>query len=194
MIEVEKKFIIPPDSFETLTEGAEFISEKRIKDEYFDNPEWTLSQQGTFLRKRDGVWELKVNRNEGPFGVRHFDEITDPEQIAEHLNLPADGPLGARLKASGYKPFAAYETVRKKYHRYGFTIDIDHAEYANGDAYDVVEIELTGEDFDSAEARINEYAESLGLPDHHVTGKLQYYCERHVPEQYAVMLKHGHAA
>ncbi len=60
MIEIEKKFQLQLGDEERLLAGAFFQKEVVIQDVYWDTPEFAMTGKDWWLRKRDGVWELKM--------------------------------------------------------------------------------------------------------------------------------------
>ena len=61
MIEVEKKFQLSGEQQERLLEGATFLKEKIQTDTYFDTLDYKYSRNHTWLRERDGSYELKIS-------------------------------------------------------------------------------------------------------------------------------------
>lgn len=196
-IEVEKKFLLTPVARQAVTAGATQTDHQVMTDSYYDDANWKLATNDTFLRQRDELWELKVgDPTLPPHGERkttRYEEITEPEEIAERLGLPS-ADLGAELSAAGYEAFAVITTDRTTYQKDGFTIVLDHVTYPEGDSYDIIEIELVGDSLEDAEQRILDYASKLGLPHDSVLGKLQEYCVRHRPDHISAMKEAGQIA
>lgn len=196
-IEVEKKFLLTPAVRQAVTIGATRVKRQTMTDIYYDSVDWRLATHDTFLRQRDGAWELKVGDPDlGPHGdrkVNRYQEIEDQSDIARQLDL-ASPDLATSVPAAGHQPFVTITTDRTTYEKDGFTIVIDQVSYPEGDGYAIVEIELVGETLADAEHRILEYAERLGLPSEPVLGKLQEYCERHRPDHITAMKAAGQLA
>ncbi|XP_043081745.1 thiamine-triphosphatase [Puntigrus tetrazona] len=59
-VEVERKFVCDAKIMGKLQDiGAECIGERRFRDQYFDSPDFILTLQDFWLRRREGSWELK---------------------------------------------------------------------------------------------------------------------------------------
>lgn len=193
MIEVEKKFILKTGDEEKLTNGATFLQEIEMRDVYYDTAENTLSRADTWLRERNGSWELKVPLNTGPSGERIADqyrELTDEKEIAAFLHLDLTAPLSGSLAEQGYGIIAPITTRRRKYQRDGFTIDIDVMDFR----YEIAEVEAmveTEDQMPSAVQRILDFAGSIGLATAPVRGKVLEYIHRKRPEHYRQLLDSG---
>lgn len=193
-IEVEKKFKLTPEAEVAVRDGAVAQHRKQVEDTYYDDPTWRISRADTFLRQRNGAWELKVGDPtlppHGQRTINTYEEIEDEAEIARRLEL-GDGPLAAAVEASDLVPFATITTDRESLAKDGFTIVVDHVTYQAGDTYNIIEIELMDETPEVAEQRISDFAKSLGLPDEPVLGKLQEFCERHRPDHIIAMKEAG---
>lgn len=177
MIEVEQKFQLQPEDRERLLEGATYVSTQVMHDQYWDTAEAKLIAHETFLRYRDGRFELKVPLHrltkELPKSY-HFEELDDEGVIRQRLGLPAGGELAADLKTAGYGVVADYTTTRTKYRHPPFTLDFDETDFG----FQVLEIERTFEretDREAAAQSILEFANRFGLPIVHVRGKIHEY-------------------
>jgi adenylate cyclase class IV len=194
-IEVEKKFLLTEHQRRKLITGAKLIAEKVIRDVYYDDSDWSLSTKDIFLRERDGSWELKVGAaGQSPHGrrsINQYEEITDSKEILSRLELATTRNIAETLSSAGLTPFAKLTTHRTKYQRDGFVIDVDSVKFPEGDGYDLVEIELMGDDAEESKRRIDAFAAEIGLPTEPVRGKLQEYCVRHQPEHIIAMKKAG---
>lgn len=60
MIEVEKKFSLKSGDEEKLIANAEFVKKITMQDEYYDTADFHLAMKDTWLRLRNGAWELKA--------------------------------------------------------------------------------------------------------------------------------------
>lgn len=182
MIEVEKKFILSADDMARLTEGAEFLGEKKFVDVYYDNADHALGKKDWWVRCRAGRFELKmamVSYKERSMG--HYEEIESEDAIKRELNIASERPLREILPSFGYRPFATIGTTRKKYKSEAFAIDIDSADFG----YEVAEIELmvnTKSEMEAANRKIIAFAESRGLKIELVRGKVMEYLRRNDPE------------
>jgi adenylate cyclase class IV len=189
MIEVEKKFLLSEDDIKRLITGAEFVSETTFTDIYFDTADLSLFSQDVWLRKRDSVFELKIQLKKIA-RVKHFnqyEEITDESRILEELGL-GKGNLEQQIKRINYLPVVKITTTRKKYRKEGFTIDLDIMDFG----YRVGEIELlvTKEsEVKEAVKRIIKFAEKHDLKIAKVRGKILEYLFRKNNKLYHKLIK-----
>lgn len=184
MIEVEKKFTLSRENLEKLIAGADFVHEKTIHDQYFDNSKYELGLKDHWLRNRDGRWELKIPV-EG-----QYQEIEDELEIIKYLKWDTSKGLEDLLAEHGYGIFVDVKTKRKEYKKAGFTIDIDSADFG----YEIAEIELmvgSPDEVAGAMQRILDFAASLGIVQGVVRGKLSEYLKRFSPEHHQILLKAG---
>lgn len=190
MIEVEKKFLIDKSELSGLLEGAEFVSEKKITDVYWDTSDHSLTTKDLWLRLREGRFELKVPTLEGGKRlVDQYEELDSDDQITSKLNLEA-GDLEKILKGAGYNPFASITTLRKKYKKEGFIIDVDEVDFG----YNIVEVELMVSDKSEISDAINKifsFANSYGLKVGQVRGKIVEYIKRNRQEHYKALIESG---
>lgn len=177
MIEVEQKFLLKPGDRERLIEGATFVSKNIITDVYYDTPDVVLIGHETFLRERDGQFELKVPLHrltkELPKAY-HFHEIADQVEIREKLKLSEQGSMQDALSGAGYVEVARIKTTRTKYRREPFILDFDETDFG----YSLVEIERTFEhevERESAADSILAFAKDNGLEIKHVRGRIHEY-------------------
>ncbi|KKW32126.1 MAG: Thiamine-triphosphatase, partial [Candidatus Uhrbacteria bacterium GW2011_GWA2_53_10] len=165
MIEIERKFAVTEEGKRRLTEGAEFVSEKTMTDTYYDTVDFQLTTKDRWLRLRDGKWELKEPLHALGFSKRAADqyrELITEGEIRTALRLPAGQDIEADLAKTGYEPFATIKTVRRKYKKEGFVIDLDVMDFG----YEIGEIELmvaSEQEMDAAVARILEFGKENGL-------------------------------
>jgi predicted adenylyl cyclase CyaB len=194
MIEVEKKFILTEADRERLTLGAEFLKEKTFTDVYYDNAKFGLTTTDRWLRLRDGKWELKMPLLHGKERMAdQYDELETEPEIRQALSLGEGEDLADDLEIAGYVPFATLTTVRKKFKRGEFVIDLDEIDFGESD-YMIGEIELMVNDkseIDSAVERIVQFAEDNGLTIAPVRGKVIEYMKRLAPVHYQAMVDSG---
>ena len=187
MIEVEKKFVFDKDSLDKLIDEAEFISQKSFTDVYFDMADYALTKADTWLRCRDGRFELKVAlQSHATRSIDQYEELETEETIKKKLGITTEKPLSQDLPSLGYEPFASIVTTRTKYKKNGFIIDIDAMDYG----YDLVEIELmvdAKEEIESATKKIMSFASSRGLEIGKVRGKVIEYLNRKNPEHFRAL-------
>ena len=188
-VEVEEKFAVSGDrdafAARVKAAGGSATSSVRFHDEYFDTAALALTSQDTWLRRRDGAWELKI-----PHGDRVasggettvFREVEDEAQIVGEL--AALGVPGETLPFPGLDVFAEFTTFRDKYALPGrVRVDVDEASYGHR----VLELEVmtdgSPEDVAAARAEIDAAAAELGcerLGDG-AGGKLETYLRRYCP-------------
>lgn len=191
MIEVEKKFSLQPGDEAKLIAGATFVKEIVMRDDYYDLPDKSWTLKDTWLRCRNGAWELKVPLNTAGSDSRVADqyrELTTEAEIAAHLKLTRSGTLTDALKEAGYILLAPIMTTRRKYQHGEFIIDIDHMDFG----YDIAEIELLVErenEMPAAITKILELAGSIGLSTAPVRGKVVEYIRRNDPAHLEALQK-----
>ena len=190
MIEIEKKFILKPGDAEKLTAGAEPVGQKQFTDVYYDTANYALTKKDWWLRSRAGRFELKISMS--PYKVRlvdQYEELEEEGAIKKALNMKAKESLSEVLPSLGYKPFATIVTVRTKYRKGAFMIDIDSVDYGH-DGYDLAEIELmvgSKEEMEEAAHRIVAFAKSCGLAVGTVRGKIMEYLWRNNKEHFKAL-------
>jgi len=161
-VEVEEKFAVSLDrdafSARVASLGGAVTSSVSFRDEYFDTADLALTTRDTWLRRRDGAWELKI-----PHGERRasggettvFKEVEEESAIV--AELAALGVTGdAPLPFASLAVFADFTTRRDKYALDGVKIDVDDANYGiDGASHKVLELEVmtNGDDDDVARAR-----------------------------------------
>lgn len=184
MIEVEQKFQLKPGDRERLLEGAKFVSKKVITDVYYDTPEMVLIGRETFLRERDGHFELKVPLHTLTKilpKAYHFNEMADEAEIRKRLNLSGQGSIRDALEKAGYIEVARIKNTRTEYRRGEFTLDFDETDFG----FSLVEIERTSETEegrDKAAESILSFAKQIGLENKHVRGKIHEYLRLKRPD------------
>ncbi|CAM9786224.1 unnamed protein product, partial [Phaeothamnion confervicola] len=201
-----------------LESGGRIVAEYIFLDAYFDFPGEPLLRRNCWLRKRAGLWELKVPMSEqmalaadaaGRAAV--YRELTAATEITAWL-LTKEGvlPSGAFaanrekgseealsvddiVAAAGGSTFAEYRTTRRRYALPGerLSVDIDSASYGHV----VVEVEAMcagAGGVDAARAAVAAAAAALGLQaGGAVRGKLEEYVWRYRPDLVAPMLAIG---
>ncbi|MFA7285578.1 MAG: CYTH domain-containing protein [Candidatus Paceibacterota bacterium] len=148
MIEVEKKFIPTEENLKMLLTDAEFLGEVTNHDIYYDYPDYRFLKGDIALRKRNGRFELKIQSGSGI-----HEEIEDIEKIKEYFNTSDLQEFINETLISAIE----YRTVRKKYKKEDFSIDIDETDFG----YQVGEIELMVDneaDVKNAEDKIESFA------------------------------------
>ncbi len=201
-IEVEAKFELVDQATlhaKILAAGGELKGAVIMTDEYWNLPGETFSLANVWLRRRSGIWELKVPAVEGEHpntqAVACYREICGPDDIVawlvaafpEQLQPLAHLPLPALLQEAKAYPMAKYTTERSKYAictQDGKTllgIDVDQASFGFG-LVEIEELVATPSEIPAAKARIQQCAtEQLGLTgvDDVIRGKLEEFLLRH---------------
>jgi predicted adenylyl cyclase CyaB len=184
MIEVEKKFLLSKEAEKKLIDGAEFIGEKIFTDIYYDNANFDLTANDKWLRVRADRWELKLplNKIAAERVGDLYDEIENEEEIRKILNI------------DDYQPFCTCKTIRRKYKKDGFGIDIDFVDYNDDFTYELAEIELMVQDkseMDVTIKKIIEFATENGLEVKYVRGKIIEYLRRKKPDHFQALVNSG---
>ena len=192
-VEVEEKFAasIEPEALEKRVRelGGEVLRTVEFYDEYFDTEELTLTTRDTWLRRRDGAWELKVpaeSRRKATGGeTTAFREIEDVSSIAAEL---ASLGVAGFPDATSLKPFAAFGTRRDKYTLNEVSVDVDAASYGHS----IMELEVMTDgsesDIERARGLIAAAAVDLGCEKLGDTGgKLETYLRRFCPRHAAAL-------
>lgn len=194
MIEIEKKFILNEVAKDRLLEGAEFLSEKTIHDEYFDTEDFSLTKKDWWLRSRNGQFEFKIANHEGIDRlVDSYKEIEDETEVKKMLNFPIEKDLKASLSEHGYTVFCAFTTIRKKYQKEGFGLDLDIATAPNF-SFEVAEIELMVDNQSEAKDAIDkilDFADRIGLEKKRVQGKVAVFLKLLKPDHFKALIEAG---
>ena len=190
MIEVEKKFILTPEQEKSLIEGAEFLGEKQFTDIYYDDKDFSLTTKDIWFRQRDGRFELKL-----PMNVSleervsdQYKEIEDEKEIKKYFNFNNDASLSDLLKEREYESFCIMTTIRKKYKKEDFGIDMDIVDFG----YAIAEIEYMAQDnsnLQQATDKIIEFAKKHNLTFDELTrGKGSEYIRRNNPKHFQALI------
>ncbi len=194
MIEVERKFLLTEEQQARLLDKAVFRSEKTYTDTYFDTENFTLMRQDLWLRQRGSVFELKIGqRHAADHLTTQYNELETEKEIRSFLHFPDAGTLSDILQEKSYFPFCTCTTTRRHYTRGSFGIDIDNAKYDDF-SYSVAEIEVLVNDaalVDNAIYRITTFADSCGLTNTYVRGKVVEYLWRKRRETYTMLIAEG---
>ena len=207
-IEVERKYDASVVSVDALTQTVESLGGETkgvvtFTDVYYDTPDASLAAKDTWLRARDGAWEIKVPLSQGDDTARRsggersvFREVEGPGACLHELNaallgapandvddartndLDAEAALIAAMKTLDVHPFAKFTTERAKFSLDGADVDVDAASFGHG----VCEVEVLcayESQVPDAEAKIAYVATRLGLtPLSDSGGKLETYIRR----------------
>jgi uncharacterized protein YjbK len=198
-IEIEKKFLLTPDQQATLLKDATDLGHKRVEDIYFDTKDYSLSLRDLWLRRRDGVYELKAPASVGSgslAGTNRYHELTDDSEIAKALGIEISDCLERSLTDFDIHPFVTCYTDRASYEKQGFHIDIDQATYRDSSfSYSVAEIELLVEtegEANEADDRIMAFAADHNLTsDTVIHGKIGAFLEAERPKHFKTLMDAG---
>lgn len=194
MIEIEKKFIINNEIKDRLVSDAEFIYRKIFTDTYYDNDSFSLTTKDIWLRSREGKFELKLPMSiRDKMAINQYKEIEDEESIKQLLKLDHEDILSNVLQANGYAPFCSLTTVREKYKKGNFLIDIDTVSAENF-SYSIAEIELMIEEQSEMELALNQMGEFMtknNISENPVRGKVIEYIRQNNSHHFNALLSVG---
>jgi adenylate cyclase class IV len=191
MIQVEKKFLLSEQKISELIKDADAIGERTFTDEYFDDSSYSLTSRDMWLRKREGVIELKT-----PLFVDDCERVVDQyeglekeDDIRQALDISKEGDLEQDLAKKGFSPFVKLTTVRRKFKKDGFVFNFDTVEFDDF-TYSIAEIEKSVSErskMDDAVSEIMDYAGKHGLESAMVRSKVLEYIRRKDPKHFQVL-------
>lgn len=190
MIEVEKKFILTKKQEKRLTEEAKFLGEKKFTDTYYDDLDFSLTIRDIWFRDRDRKFELKLPMN---FSIEErisdqYEELENDKDILKYFNADINKTLNDFLTEKEYKPFCKITTIRKKYKKEGFNIDLDSTDFG----YTNAEIEYMTDDVSKMEEitkSIIEFAKRHNMVSHgNIWGKVIEYVRRNNPKHFQALI------
>jgi thiamine-triphosphatase len=195
MIEVEKKFSLNKEQEEDIKKAAEFVSEKKVIDTYFDNETYDLTRNDQWLRERNGNFELKICQDRNLDRVAdQYEEIEDDEKIRDSLGIKKEKTFAEDIKKAGYFPFCTLKTIRSKYRKDQFTIDLDEVTSKNYN-YCLAEMEMmvaSKSQIDTATNKIIEFAKSFNINTNVQTrGKVIEFLRQKQPKHFKALIKAG---
>jgi len=195
MIEVEKKFLLTPEQEEKLIANAEFIKKQELLNSFYDDPKYSLTKKDWWLRDRNGRFELKIPIAANRTGLTdQYEELENEEDIKKALDFLSDSDLRKELAIRDFSPFYSCLTIRRKYRKNGFAIDLDLTYFDPETTYEIAEIELLVNDkseVDAAAAKIKEFAADHNIPYGPVRGKIIEYLKRYRLEHYETLVDAG---
>lgn len=194
MIEVEIKFLLTDEEQNRLTAGADFLGEKAFTDIYYDTADFTLITTDRWLRAREGRFELKLPLQQGNERLAdQYDELDEEPKIRLALKLPDANSFAETLEQNGYSPFCICNTVRRKYKKDPFIIDLDTVNFQSF-IYYIGEIELMvnqESEITAAVEKIQTFAKENRLTIAPVRGKVIEFLKREKTEQYQALIRAG---
>ncbi|XP_072357704.1 thiamine-triphosphatase-like [Scyliorhinus torazame] len=193
-IEVERKFGLREDTEGRLGAlGARLLAQCRLEDRYFDTEDYRLTLADFWLRRRDGLWQLKSPAGAQPGLTTQYRETEGEPAILSLLApllAPGAGGLPERVEQLLDAPhqlreFAAIVTERTSYWlESGLRVDLDRA----GFGHQLGEIEaLVGseDEIPDALSRIQDLARKLDLQDgERQPGKVYTFLQRFRPDHF----------
>lgn len=195
MIEIEKKFLFSKQQIKEIAEKFEFFGEEIIVDLYYDTKKYDLTKNDIWLRKRNGVFQLKIPvRSEND--KEHFNkyqEIEGEEKIRQIFSVAPIGSFEQDINRFGYEVFCNCKTVRKKYKKNNISIDLDEV-FLDDFSYAIGEVEIMVEkkvDMEKAVGEIKKFAKENKLEIAPVRGKVIEYLKKKKPRHYRELLKSG---
>jgi thiamine-triphosphatase len=116
-LEVERKFSAEIGTLQNLTTNRRAprfqtlvcLGQQSIEDQYYDRSS-VLSSKGIWVRRRNGNWEAKIRKG-GSFTNSQFQELSDPQTIAKHVNnlIPT---IQSQSENFGLESIASFTTTR----------------------------------------------------------------------------------
>lgn len=192
MFEVEKKYVVNERQKERLIEGAEFLGEKIIVDEYFDTKEYNLTLNDMWLRCRNGTFEIKLPMGKNDRGLANrYQEVEGEDRIRQIFAINPERSFREDIKSFGYETFARCSTTRRKYKKDKFIIVLDKADFGDF-KFSISEIELMVEDageMQKASKEIAEFGKKQGLVDKNSQGKIIEYLKAKKPKHYKALVE-----
>lgn len=199
MFEVEKNFQLNKGELKGLLKGAEFLGEQTFRDLYCDTADFTLSKNNIWLRKRGEQFQLKLPVfQKEKMQTDQFQEIEGEEKIREIFAIPPFVDFETDIEKFGYGIFCDLTTVRKKYEKENFVIDLDQTvSNLPGEqdfSYRVVEIELIVADsaeIPNADKKIMAFAKKNQLKVEKEKGKVVQYLFQKKPKHFKALVEAG---
>lgn len=191
MIKIEQKFITTKENILHLTKDAEFLGEENFTDVYYDTKDYALTKNDFWLRSREGNWQLKIPKYQAEKKLSgQFNEIEGEEKIREIFGIVPLSDFETDIAKFGYAPFCEFRTIRKKYRKENFIINLDEVEdrdfnYCEG------KIEMKVEDDQTQKGRkqIEKFAAEFELKLVSTCGKVYEYLKRKKPEHFQTLIR-----
>lgn len=171
-LEVERKFAaltqypLRIDGGKPPFLNLEHLGRSKFQDIYYDHDE-RLSRAGTWVRQRDGRWQIKIARG-GNYTDSKFEESTNVDTISAHVRT-LTGLDGAATRAFGLSRIATLTTFRESWKADDdFKIVFDSTDFG----HEVGEVEL---ETDVTVQNEHEVTEAMEQMDNRVAHFLQHY-------------------
>ena len=193
MIEIEKKFILTKEQEENLIKDSEFLGEKKFTDTYYDDSNYSLTTKDIWLRSRDGKFELKIPMNVSTEErvSDQYREIENENEIKEYFKFDNSKSILELLNKKEYKPFCVITTMRRKYKKEEFIIDLDIMDFGHR----LAEIEFMTKNESKIQEATNaiiKFAEKYNITSDNATsvrGKVVEYLRRNNPKHFQALIE-----
>jgi len=197
LIEVEIKFKWNSKIEEKFKKSFKFIEEKRFTDVYYDNQDYFLTCQDIWFRCRTGKFECKVPLQSERNVMDNYRELTTVDEIKEFLaskNLIGQNSKNFEdyVEEAGLFRFGTITTVRRKYQKDEFTLDLDSVDLKSK-IYQIGEVELMVPELgvSSAMSKILDFCWEHELDTSPIRGKVLEYLLLNNPKHYEALEKCG---
>jgi len=178
MIEIEQQFPFDPKKLQQISEVLGKPTTNILSETYFDEPNFKLLKNDTWLRNRNRQFELKFRRleNRGQ-QLEIYTEITTETEIKQFLKISASETLENWIKKN-LLPIISIQTVRQTFLTGNLIVDVDLTDFD----YSVCEIEYSGTATEAeAQKQILKLAKQLKLQVGQVKNKAKAYVLQKYP-------------
>lgn len=183
MIEVERKFLCSDAQVARLICGATFLHKVVNVDQFFDFSDLRLAKNDSWLRRRNGLWELKISKDPC-YRTRQtdiYEELIDKNSIQQFLSLDLDDTVSKGILHC----FTNLQTTRSHYTADGYGVDVDDVVSLDDDFhYRILEIEVlvcSADKCKEATQKILSIAQKLNLNLTRPLGKVLEYFRQKKP-------------
>ncbi|MFN0065269.1 MAG: CYTH domain-containing protein [Chlamydiales bacterium] len=174
MIEIERKCYLEPRHIAGIRKLGKLLFRSTFTDVYYDTKDYSYTRQNIWLRKRDGVYELKRRLK-----TEVYEEITQMEEIEKIVDLEK------------VHPFATFATTRERYKLFNVTVDLDLTDFG----HEVGEIEILVEkesEVPKAEKKLDSMLAQFGIDStKKPQKKIAAYLERESSAHYHILKNLG---
>jgi len=189
VIEVEKRYIITKEQEENILKDTELLGEKIFTDIYYDDTNYSLTTNDIWLRRRDNKFELKIPLNKS-FEKRlsdQYEEIGNEKDILNYFQANYNKTIKELITEINFIPFCKIKTIRRKYKKEGFNIDLDIADTG----FAIMEIERMTDDLSKMKEitqEITQFAERNGIIKEQKWGKIIEYIRINNPQHFQALI------
>ena len=173
MIEIETHFQLNKEQLGRVLIDAEFVGIVENHDIYFDFPDFRLAKKEVKLRKRNGLFELKIEKSK-----KVEEEIESEDEIKVYFDTALS--IEEFVKETMIV-LTDYKTKRTHYRKGEFNIDIDECDFG----YGVIEIELMikkENEIKNGEEKMKKFIIENRLVNVTMMGKRKTYLLKNNPE------------